>query len=171
VLDQSKLQRWYHPELLRQLAGTLHYIQDELRDEGAIAADFITPSAVVAQSAHPSVLQPKYETARSRDRIERFTMGLYHESPAEFREILLREFDARYLLVDAPFLLKSRYAAGIPLATATPRLGSAAYLLLQNDRKYYGTIPGYRLLYESHPRVPRFRLYDLADPDEAGPLE
>jgi hypothetical protein len=171
VLDRAKLQSWYNPDLLRQLAGTLHYIQDELPDEGAIAADFIVSAAVIAQSAHPSVLQPKYETARSRNRIERFTNGLYHESPAEFREILRRDFDARYLLVDAPFLLKSRYAAGIPLATAKPPLGSAAYLLLQYDRKYYGTVPGYRLLYESHPRAPRFRLYDLADPDEAGMLE
>jgi len=78
VLDQTKLQGWYNPALLKQLAGTLHYIRDELPNEGAIAADFIVSAAVVAQSTHPSVLQPKYETARSRNRIERFTKGLYH---------------------------------------------------------------------------------------------
>jgi hypothetical protein len=156
---------------VRQLAGTLHYIQDELPDEGAIAADFVVSSAVVAQTSHPAVLQPKYETARSRERIERFTKGLYHASPARFREILRRDFDARYLLVNAQFLLKSRYAAGIPLDAATPPPGSAAFYLLTDDRKFYGTLPGYRLLYQSHPRVPRFRLYDLADPDEAGARE
>jgi hypothetical protein len=171
VIDKSRLWKWYDPALVRQLAGTLHYIQDELPDEGAIAADFIVSSAVVAQTSHPTVLQPKYETSRSRDRIERFTMGLYHASPAEFREILRRDFDARYLLVDQPFLLKSRYAAGISLDASTLPSGSAASYLLTHDRMVYGAVPGYRLLYQSQAQAPRFRLYDLADPNEAGALE
>jgi len=168
MIDKTKLEGWYNPALLRELAGTLHYVQDQLPDEAAIAADFIVSSAIVAQTSHPAVLQPKYETARSRDRIERFTNGLYHASPAGFREILRRDFDARYLLVDAPFLRRSRYAAGIPLDVAALPPGSAASRLLTNDRNLYGTVPGFRLLYQSRARAPRFRLYDLADPGEAG---
>ena len=113
------------------------------------------------------MLQPKYETTRSRDRIERFTVALYHTSPDEFREILRREFDARYLLVDAVRLFQNRYEAGIPFdAEELPR-ESAAFLLLDNDKSIYGTIPGYRLLYQSNQRAPRFRLYDLVDSEEA----
>lgn len=166
VLDRTMLRGWYVPGLMRQLAGALHYIQDELAGEDAIAADYVTSSAVLAQTAHRSVLQPKYETTRSRDRIERFTTSLYHASPAEFREILRRDFDARYLLIDAPFLWARRYEAGVRLDARAPPSGSAAFSLLTNDRSLYGTLPGYRLLYESAPRSPRFRLYELVG-DEA----
>jgi len=163
VIDNTMLQNWYNPKLLRQLAGTLHYIRDELPGDDAIAADFVVSTAVLAQTTHASVLQPKYETTRSRDRIERFTMGLYHTSPQEFRETLRVDFDARYLLVDVPFLLKGRYAAGIPLDGSKLPTGSAASLLLTNDRNLYQAIPGYRLIYESNPHLSRFRLYDLVD--------
>lgn len=163
MLDNTMLQIWYKPVVLRQLAGTLHYIREELPDEGAVAADFVLSSAVLAQTGHPSVLQPKYETRRSRERIERFTMGLYHASPAEFRRILRQEFGARYLLVDPAFLFKNRYMAGVPFEATVPPPGSAAFSLLTNDRDVYGSIPGYRLLYESRPRMPAFRLYDLVE--------
>jgi len=171
VIDNTLLQSWYNPILLRQLAGTLHYIQDELPGEDAIAADFVASSAILAQTTHASVLQPKYETLRSRDRIERFTMGLFHTSPEAFRETLRRDFDARYLLVDMPFLWKSRYAAGLPLDASVPPARSAASLLLTNDRNIYKSIPGYRLLYESSSRAPLFRLYDLAGGARAGSRE
>lgn len=169
-IDSGMIKKWYDPIMLEQLADTLHYIQDELPNTGAIAADMVVSSAVLAQTGHPSVLQPKYETTRSRDRIERFTKGLFHESSKDFREILRSEFDASYLLIDAQRLWSNRYAAGIPFSKG-PQPGSAASRLLNSDRNIYGTIPGYRLLYQSHPQAPRYRLYDLVDRDRVSPAE
>jgi len=67
--------------------------------------------------------------------------------------------------VDVKFLLKQRYNAGIPQAAGRPPLGSAAAFLLSNDRSVYARVPGYRLLYESHPSpgLGLYRLYDLDD--------
>jgi len=166
MVNPKMLDHWYSPIVLPQLTATLHYIQDELPDQGAIATDYVVSAAVLARTSHRSVLQPKYETSRSRDRIERFITALYHTSSSEFHEILRREFDARYLLVNVPFMLHSRYEAGIR-ADASPPPGSAASRLLAMDRSIYGTIPGYR--YQSHPRAPRLRLYDLVDGEGVRP--
>ena len=82
ALATLPLEGWYNPGLVRQLANSIRYIREELPPDGSIAADFVTSSAVLAQASHPVVLQPKYETARSRDRIERFTTALYWKSPS-----------------------------------------------------------------------------------------
>lgn len=150
---------WYNLDHIRQLASSIRYIQRELPDDAPVAADFVTSSAVLAHTRHPVVLQPKYETARSRARIQRFTTALYEATPEAFREILRREFDARYLLVDRSYLWTVRYEAGLPSDARTPPRGSAAFALLNRDPL---AIPGYRLLFESPPSG-RFRLYALED--------
>jgi hypothetical protein len=170
AFDRMALEYWYHPLLVQQLAGTIRYIQHNLDPTGSVAADFVTSSAVLAHTEHAVVLQPKYETARSRARIERFVVGLYHESPEAFARILRSEFRARYLLIDAPFLRGCRYEAGLRNDSGPLSGESAAYWLLNNTRSRYGWIPGYRLLYESRifkarTRAPRYRLYELAGDD------
>jgi hypothetical protein len=174
AFDRAALEAWYHPRLVQQLEGTLRYIQRNLDPRGSIAADFVTSAAVLAHTDHAVVLQPKYETPRSRARIERFIVGLYHESPEAFARILENEFQARYLLIDAGFLRRARYEAGLRNDSRPPARGSAAYRLLSDVRNSYSTIPGYRLLYESRGlerrvKVPRYRLYDLAPEGEEGP--
>jgi hypothetical protein len=163
VMRQYTGASWYNPKLMRQLADTLHHMRDALQGDGAVAADFVTSSAVLAHTRHPVVLQPKYEMARSRARIARFTLGLYHETPEAFHELLRRDFDARYLLVDKTFLWDIRYEAGLRAAARTPPPDSAAFRLLHNDPVVYGSVPGYRLLYRSVNPVSRYRLYELVD--------
>ncbi len=166
AFDHAALRDWYHPIVVQQLGGTIRYMQQHLEEEGSVAADFVTSSAVLAHTDHAVVLQPKYETARSRARIERFVVGLYHESPAAFAHVLRSEFQARYLLIDAGFLRGVRYEAGLRNDSRAPPSNTAAYRLLSNSPSHYGKIPGYRLLYASHEfrargRAPRYRLYDL----------
>jgi hypothetical protein len=161
VMRQYTGSNWYHPRLMRQLADTLRHVRDALPEDGAVAADFVTSSAVLAHTRHPVVLQPKYEIARSRARIERFTLGLYHETPEAFHALLRRDFAARYLLVDKTFLWDIRYEAGLRASARTPPPDSAAFLLLNNDPQVYGSVPGYRLLYRSENA--RYRLYELVD--------
>ncbi|MFQ5417337.1 MAG: hypothetical protein ACE5FL_09860 [Myxococcota bacterium] len=166
VLDNTSVKLWYTPRHVEQLAETLHFIERELPEEGAVAADFVTSAAVLAHTSHAIVLQPKYETTRSRDRIERFTRGLYATTPAQFKELLRGEFDARYLIVDSPFLWGTRYEAGLPQDIPGPPRNSAAFRLLHRDAAVYGSIPGYRLLFESSAPT-RFRLYELSNGGDA----
>ncbi len=162
-IDNTLLKGWYSPPLLVQLGRTLHFIQDNLSGEGAIAADFVTSSALLVHTTHESILQPKYETTRSRDRIERFMVGIYSESPDAYREILRQEFGARYLIIDMPLLWRSRYTGGIPKNANAPPMGTAAHLLLNNNKAVYQSVPGYRFLFESRKLHPRYRLYELDD--------
>jgi hypothetical protein len=164
VRDYS-LDRWYDPVRTAALAGAIEWIRDELPHGGAIAADFVSSPAILAHTGHPVVLQPKYETRRSRDRIERFVNALYHRSPAGFRSVLIDDFDARYLLVDLPLLFDSRYQAGIPHAEARVPAASAAAALLNPALEVYGAVPGFRLLYRSPGDLSLIRIYDLEAPD------
>jgi hypothetical protein len=161
----AKLSGWYPPQRQRELAETLAWIRAHLPADEAIAADFVTSTAVLAHSRHGIVVQPKYETRRSRDRIQEFLVSLYRDPPARFRRLLRDEFRARYLLVDIGALWFARYPAGLPLDAPSPPLGSAAEALVRAELPQ-APIPGFRLLYASSGRPPTFRLFELA-PDEA----
>jgi hypothetical protein len=74
---------------------------------------------VLAHTRHPIVLQPKYEIAHSRERIEEFLDAFFHGTRADL-EALLRRWDCRYLLVDRETLWGLRYIGGLPLALRAP---------------------------------------------------
>jgi hypothetical protein len=151
---------WYFPLQQAELANVVHHVRLHLPREGAVAADFVTSSAVLAGTGHPIVLQPKYESRRTRARIEAFLHAFFLGSPADFRAVLDR-YEARYLLIDRQTLWLFRYVAGLPLATPRPLAGSPAEAFLSDDPRVFGEIPGYRLIYRSTLASDMMRLYEL----------
>jgi hypothetical protein len=157
--------QWHHPIRRDMLARVVTFVRDELPANGAIATDFVTATALLSHTGHPVVLQPKYETARSRDRIETFFTSFYGDSPEAFKELLIRDFKAQYLLIDVPLLWGARYQAGYPMSLPEPPPGSASAELMSPSPAIFGSIPGYRLLYSDTEELPIVRLYEL----EGGP--
>ena len=150
---------WYQPKHQTALAHTVGWIRENLPPDGAIASDVWNSTAILAHTRHPIVLQPKYETTRSRERLEAFVEALYGSSPQAFSRFLRKESAASYLLVDVPVLRRWRYHAGVPPSVRGEPPGSAAQALLHRSSRVYGEVPGFTLLYESSPR--RHRLYRI----------
>ena len=163
-LGGYSLNRWYDPQKAAALSETIDWMRAHLPGEGAIAADFVSSPAILAHTGRPVVLQPKYETRRSRERIERFIEALYRRSPSGFRRVLVDEFGARYLLVDLPLLFDSRYQAGIGYDVAHVPAGSAAAALLHPEAEVYANVAGFRLLYATSGELPLLRIYELEAP-------
>ena len=69
---ESRLERWYQPQQRLELARAERWIGENLPRDAAIVADFVNSTGILVHSGNPIVLQPKYETQRSRDRIEAF---------------------------------------------------------------------------------------------------
>jgi hypothetical protein len=164
------LRGWYKPTVKEDLIQMVDWIRENLPPEGAIAADFVTSPALLAHTGHPVVLQPKYETRRSRDRIERFVTTLFHGSPEEFERLLREDFKSRYLLVSLRHLWGSRTWAGLPASAARPPEGSAAWSLLTTDAAERPSA-GLRLLHASSAEAPRWRLYAIEEDRAAGEAE
>ena len=150
---------WYNPPAQAALVETVDWIRENLPGEGAFVSDVLNATAILAHTRHPVVLQPKYETARSRQRLEAFIVGLYESRPKEFSVILAEELGATYLLVDVPRLRQARYLAGVsPSIQGEPRR-SAAHALLHPRRRVYAQVPGFTLLYETSPK--KLRIYRI----------
>jgi len=141
---------WYLPPIRNeQLAMVIDWIEKNIPEGEPVAADFVSSSAILAHTRHPIVQQPKYETTRSRRRIEEFMMTFAHQSPAEFRKLLNR-YQCRYVLVDRGFWMGSAYTVGINTTlNRDPPPGSAYAELCSQDQNVLTHIPGYRLLYRS----------------------
>jgi len=150
---------WYDPPNRTSLAQTVEWIRENLPADGAVVSDILNSTAILAHTRHPIVLQPKYETSRSRDRIQVFVEALYRESPESFARFLQEEFEASYLLVDVRRLRRWRYHAGVPPSVRGEPAGSAAQSLLHWRPGVYRKVPGFRLLYESSPKP--LRLYQI----------
>lgn len=139
---------WYFPLHQDELAAALHFIEAEVPEGAAVAADFVNGAAVLAGTGHPIVLQPKYETLRSRQRVERFLTTLYRGSLADLRA-LLHEWRSPYLLVDRQTLWQMRWMAGLPEGLSEPVPGTAAAALLSTDAERLARVPGFALRYRS----------------------
>ncbi|MDY6905153.1 MAG: hypothetical protein SWH61_10750 [Thermodesulfobacteriota bacterium] len=150
---------WYPDSESRNLARFIDWTRTNLDDKGAIAADYVNSSAILAHTGHPVVLQPKYETLSSRQRIEQFLTTFYHGSPEAFYG-LLEEWDCRYLLVDGRTMSALRYQAGLPFS-AVPEAGTAAWSFLSRQAAIYTSVPFFRLIYTSRGMPPTWRLYRL----------
>ena len=164
---------WYHPAVRQEeLARLVDAVPRLLPDGAAVAADFVNGPALLAQTGHPILFQPKWEARRSRERIERFLAEFFRGTPASLSRMLREEFDCRYLLVDrAQLVLGCRYAAGVrpgePLGAGTP----AALFASESATELTG-VPGYRLLYRSPADLRQvngrpsdlYRLYELLAP-------
>jgi hypothetical protein len=155
---------WYQPPVREtEIVDLVTAIPDVVPEGEAIAADFMTSTAILAQTGHPILFQPKWETRRTRERILEMFDAFYHRTPEELRRLLLEKYRCRYVAVDRSFFgiqHASWYAAGLP--SGKPERGSCAQILLSRDAGVLATIPGYRLLYRS-PENLHFRTGEPTD--------
>jgi hypothetical protein len=163
---------WYlPPQRQEELARMLEALPRFVPDEEAVAADFMTSTAVLATTGRPILLQPKYEDRLSRERAERFLETLFQGTPDDLRS-WLEAHSCRFVLLDRYTLwFLGRYAAGVAPNAAEPPPGSAAATFLGQDEDALRGVPGFRLLYRSPADIVQsdgtptdfFRLYELTE--------
>jgi hypothetical protein len=145
---------WYQPVIRREeLRAALEAVDRLTPAQAVIATDFVNGSAVLAHTGRSIVQQPKWETRRSRERIEEFLDAWFHGDLAGMGRLLRERYGAEYLLVDrATLTMGMRYAAGLPPGTPLPA-NSPAALLGSFDGRPGATIPGWEVVYESSSRL------------------
>ncbi len=123
--------------------------------------DFVNSTAFLAESRQMVLQQPKYETARSRDRIQEFFETFFQSPPPVLRQ-RLRKAGARYLVVDRYLLEGHSYIGGVPRG-ASPRAGTAAARMLSRRPRAFENVPGFELVYRSPPEVgvDSYRVYKV----------
>ncbi len=162
---------WYQPAGQRQeIAELVRWIPEHLPEGEPIAADFVNSTAILAHTGRPIVLQPKYETEKSRRRAEAFLTAFFHGTPDELRALVRERFGSEYLLVDRLVLGRlSPWTAGLP-AGRDPAPGTPAALLVSRDAEVLTSVPGFELVYRSPETILQphgapfdlFRVYRLA---------
>ncbi|MEQ1893719.1 MAG: hypothetical protein ABL998_14335, partial [Planctomycetota bacterium] len=140
---------WYPPKAAREeLAALVEWVRAEVPRDEPIVSDFVNSTALLAHTGNPIVLQPKYETDRSRRAAEAFLTTFFRGSCAELAELLATRFESRYLLVDARMLWdQSRYTAGLGPEVSAPLPGTAAEALLSDDDALLRALAEFELLY------------------------
>jgi len=142
---------WYLPPSRNQdLAALVGWVERNVPANEPVAADFVTSTAILAHTRHPIILQPKYETVRSRRRIEEFLMTFAHGTPAEFRAWLAK-YGCRYLVVHPLYSWgRHQYVTGTPAPFAKrPGVGTTAEALLRPGLSVRSQVGKYRLVYAS----------------------
>ncbi len=156
---------WYLPgEARDELAALVKWVEANVPADQAIAADLVNSTAILAHTRRAIVLQPKYETDKSRRQAEAFLTALFHGTSAEMAVLLRERFRCRYVLFDRYALWDlSRYTAGLRLDEPAPRPGTAAEVFLGSDPAVLENVAGFELLYRSPPggRWADYRLYRL----------
>lgn len=156
---------WYLPAQARaELTRLVEYVRAHVPPEEPIAGDFVNSTALLAHTRNPIVLQPKYETDRSRRQAEAFLTTFFQRSTEELAELLRERFQCRYLLVDRHVLWDlSRATAGLLASEREPRPGTAAAAFLSSAEDVLAAIPGFELLYRSPAGIPGadYRLFRL----------
>jgi hypothetical protein len=158
ILPHREL-RWYFPDHQRELARAIDWMRTSLPEEGAVAADFVNSTAVLAHTRRPIVMQPKYETVESRRRSEEFLTAFYFGTTADLRAWLER-YQCRFLLVDRSMLWALRWVAGLEEALERPVPGTAAATFLSDDAERPARA-GFRLRYRSPLASDSMRLYEV----------
>ncbi|MEY2784525.1 MAG: hypothetical protein RL277_729 [Planctomycetota bacterium] len=161
---------WYQPVIRRdELRAALAAVERLTPSGAVVATDFVNGPAVLAHTGRAIVQQPKWETRRSRERIEEFLKAWFEGDLVSFHRLLQERYGAGYLLVDrATLTMGMRYAAGVPPGVPL-RPDSPAALLGSFDGRPTPPVNGFEVLYESSPLLRQsngqpsalFRLYKL----------
>ncbi|MEM7311208.1 MAG: hypothetical protein AAF682_31360 [Planctomycetota bacterium] len=155
---------WYKPPgKAEELQALLTKLPDLVPPDEPICSDFVNSTSILAHTRHPIVLQPKYETDRSRRDAEAFLTTFFEGTPADLATLLRERFRCRYLLVDRYELgYVSPWVAGVPAGRA-PQEGSCAAILLSQDREVLEGVPELELVYRSPTTILQSngRPYDL----------
>ncbi len=145
---------WYNPEHVSELGQALDAIRTLVPAGEPVSSDEVNSTAILAHTGHPILVQPKYESAAARARLQEYRMVATRGTPAELAGYL-REHRTRYLAYDWRILWASRYQAGIPYSVNGMPRGSALAQRTQDPEH----LPGFDLLWQSPGG--RFALYEL----------
>ena len=130
-------------------------IEQHVPEGRAVAADFMVSTVILAHTQRPIIVQPKWERALSRKRVEHLWELLYHSSPAELAQALRGPLQTEYLLLDRhtlQWLKSSRYLAGMTVGGPTLPAGSALEALLAgNSARDFPGVDGFDLLWSDDP--------------------
>ncbi len=150
---------WYQfPPSGRESAHVLKWIEDNVPQGEAVASDYSSSAAVLAFAHRPVLNQPKYETRRSRQRIEEFSNAIYSGAPAQLAQFL-RDKRCRWLLVNRAFLGGNATDLGGILPADLPRLKDRALLaMMSEDPREHRRVGPFQLVYEA-PRELQGRAY------------
>jgi len=140
---------WYTPGHMGELANHVEWIRENVPGEDAIAAEFQLSTAILAHTNHAVVQQPKYETRRSRERIQAFFDAFYRGTPEDFHRLLASNLQARYFALDLPLIWESRQLGGVRRDARAPTEGTAAWSFLHPDPRLHAHVPGFRMLREA----------------------
>ena len=161
---------WYLPPVRQdEIAALVEWIDGNVASEAPIAADFMNSTAILVYCGNPIVLQPKYETERSRRRAQAFLETFFFGSVEEMHALVAERFACEYVLFDRYTLGRlSPWVAGLPLSDPSPRPGTAAEVFLSTDDEVLECVPGFELVYRSPPTTrgvafDAFRLYRIVD--------
>jgi hypothetical protein len=149
---------WYAPpQRAAEIRALVDAIPRVVPDGEAIAADFMSSTAILAHTRHPILFQPKWESQRTRERAVELFETFYSRGPADLRRLLATKYRCRYLVVDRSFFGLQRaslYVGGSRDGSVAP--GTCADVLLSQQASVLEAIPGYKLLYRS-PEGIRYR--------------
>lgn len=150
---------WYAlPPSPRENLELINWLSTHVPEGAAIASDFSTSAAILAHTRRPITQQPKYETVRSRERIESFCRALYRGKPAALAA-WMRAHDCRWLVINRPFTGGNATDLGGILPSEFARYGESAVVALMNDNpNVYRKIPGFEFMHAS-PAELRFQSY------------
>ena len=174
VWTSAHFMPWYYPGHRYEIAALIEAIEQHVPEGEAIAADFVTSTAILAETGRPIVMQPKWETERSRERIRVFWEEFYRGTASGLKRLITKRFQCRWLLIDRFSLYfnePSRYLGGLRRDSKNFQRNSPATKLLSTDDADLRSIPGYQLVWRS-PRtivLPNgsptdfYRLYRLTD--------
>lgn len=165
---------WYHAPEQRQaeIRWMVQAVERHVPPGEAVAADFMTSTAILAHTGRPIVFSPKWEAREPRRRATDLVDSFHHASPAEFRRLIVDRYRARWLVVDRFTLgYLARWSAGLPSGSFDALPGTAAAALLSQDEAVLDSIPGYELIARSPASILQsngrptdfYRLYRLGE--------
>jgi hypothetical protein len=145
---------WYNPGHVRELRELAQAIRAHVPAGEPIAADEVNSTAILAHTDHPILVQPKYESAAARARLQEYRFVATRGTPEELAAYL-RAHRTRYLAFDWRTLWSSRYQVGIANDVNAMPAGSALAAIVQDPAR----VSGFQLLWKSPGG--RFALYQL----------
>ncbi|HED64403.1 MAG TPA: hypothetical protein ENJ09_02495 [Planctomycetes bacterium] len=154
---RSELAGWSFPwygsaESRREQAELVAWVGDHVPPDEVVAADFVTSTPLLLFDGSRIVLQPKYDTERSRRRIEEYLRVFAGPSAKELARVLGDRFRSTLLVTDDALRADLEWTAGIvPTAEAKAVGYDAAALEAAGFESLYRS-PRYRVW-----RVPRER--------------
>lgn len=150
---------WYAlPPSPRENLELANWLERNVPANDAIASDFSTSAAILAHTRHPITQQPKYETVRSRERIESFCRALYQGQPADLAAWMLAH-DCRWLVLNRPFTGGNATDLGGILPSEFALYRDTAVVALMSDQpETFRNVPGFEFMHAS-PAELRFQSY------------